>query len=119
MQPDTSEIPILDLKLRTYAWEDAHVVECTGRLTAEHSMLLKTEVKSLLPHKKRIILDLTSLAHMDSAGLGTIVSVYISAKSTNCDLQLVNLNQHLRQLFAMTNLLSLFEPCGRAGTRML
>src|SRR5580700_10463477 len=37
------------LNLHTYAWEDATVVCCTGRLTTETSQLLKTEVKVLLP----------------------------------------------------------------------
>ena len=52
-------IPVRELNLETYAWEDATVVRCTGRLTTETSVLLKTEVRTLLPSRRRLILDLT------------------------------------------------------------
>ena len=110
-------IPARALNLHTSASEDTTVVRCTGRLTAETSPALKTEVKSLLPHKKRLILDLSELVYMDSSGLGTLVGLYISAKGAHCELQLLNLSPRLRELFSMTNLLSLFEACGRSGMR--
>jgi anti-anti-sigma factor len=106
------------LNLHTYAWEEATVVSCTGRLTAETSPLLKVEVKALLPNKRRVILDLTDLVHMDSSGLGTLVALYISAKGARCELQLVNLTPRIRDLLALTNVLSVFETCGRSGTRL-
>jgi anti-anti-sigma factor len=104
------------LNLHTYAWEDATVVRCTGRLTTETSPLLKAEVKALLPNKRRVILDLTDLAHMDSSGLGALVGLYISAKGAGCGLQLVNLSPRIRELLSLTNVLSVFESCGRYGT---
>jgi anti-sigma B factor antagonist len=106
------------LSLHTYAWEDATVVCCTGRLTTETSALLKTEVKPLLLNKRRVILDLTELAHMDSSGLGALVGLYITAKGASCTLQLVNLSPRIRELLSLTNVLSVFETCGRYGTRM-
>lgn len=110
-------LPPPALNLYTYAWEDATVVRCTGRLTAETSPLLKTEVKALLPNKRRVILDLTELGYMDSSGLGTLVAIYISAKSAKCELQLLNLSPRIRELLSLANVLSVFEECGRAGTR--
>jgi anti-anti-sigma factor len=106
------------LNLHTYAWEDATVVCCTGRLTTETSQLLKTEVKVLLPNKRRVILDLTDLGYMDSSGLGALVGLYISAKGARCELQLVNLSPRIRELLSLTNVLSVFESSGRYGTRM-
>lgn len=117
MSTDAS-IPARSLTLHTYPWEDATVVRCTGRLTAETSPALKTEVKALLPQKRCLILDLSELVYMDSSGLGTLVGLYISAKSAKCELQLLNLSPRIRELFSMTNLLSLFEACGRSGMRL-
>ncbi len=108
-------IPARTLNLQTYAWEDAIVVRCTGRLINETSPLLKTEVKPLVLSNRRVILDLTELAHMDSSGLGTLVGLYISAKGASCELQLVNLSPHVRELLSLTNVLSVFETCGRYG----
>jgi anti-anti-sigma factor len=93
-------------------------VRCTGRLIAETSPLLKNEVKPLLPNKRRVILDLTELSYMDSSGLGALVGLYISAKKSSCELQLVNLSPRIRELLGVTTLLSVFEACGRHGTRM-
>jgi anti-anti-sigma factor len=106
------------LTLQTYAWEDATVVGCTGRLTAETAVHLKTEVKALILSKRKVILDLTDLAHMDSSGLGALVALYISAKGAKCELQLANLSPRIRDLLSLTNVLSVFEECGRCGTRM-
>src|SRR5580704_1868062 len=112
-----ASIPILTLHLHTHAWEDATVVRCTGRLTAETSPHLKTEVKALLPNKRRLILDLSELGYMDSSGLGALVAIYISAKTAKCQLQLLNLSPRIRELLSLANVLSVFEECGRAGTR--
>jgi anti-anti-sigma factor len=117
MSSDVS-IPTLGLHLHTYAWEDATVVRCTGRLTAETSPQLKTEVKALLPNKRPLILDLSELGYMDSSGLGTLVGLYISAKGAKCELQLLNLSTRIRELLSITNVLSVFETCGRTGMRL-
>ena len=106
------------LHLRTHAWEDATVVGCTGHLIIETAPHLKTEVKALLANKRRIILDLTDLTHMDSSGLGALVALYISAKAANCQLQLVNLSPRIRALLSLTNVLSVFEAYGRCGTHL-
>lgn len=106
------------LHLHTKAWDDEAVMRCTGSLTAETSSHLKTEVKALLPKKKWVVLDLSELGYMDSSGLGTLVGLYISAKAAKSELQLLNLSPRIRELFSMTNLLSVFETCGRTGTRL-
>ncbi len=111
-------IPAHALTLHTSNHEDAAaVVQCSGRLTGETSLLLKAEVRALLPVKRRVILDLTELGYMDSAGLGALVGLYISAKKAGCELQLVNLTPRIRELLGMSHLLSVFEACGRNGTR--
>ena len=94
------------------------MVRCSGRLTAETSLDLKTEVKALLPNKRPVILDLSELAYMDSSGLGTLVGLYISAKGAKCELQLLNLSPRIRELLSITNVLSEFESCGRSSMRL-
>jgi anti-sigma B factor antagonist len=106
------------LTLQTYAWEDATVVGCAGRLTTETAVHLKSEVKPLLLSKRRVILDLTDLAHTDSSGFGALVALYISAKGARCQLQLVNLSPRIRELLSITNVLSVFEAYGRCGTHL-
>jgi anti-anti-sigma factor len=113
--PSTSP---LTLKRDANSHDGAAVVRCTGRLISDTTPLLKAEVKPLLQTHRQVILDLTDLSLMDSSGLGALVGLYISAKGASCQLQLVNLSPRIRELLGMTNLLSVFESCGRYGTRM-
>lgn len=107
-----------DLKLQTSTAEDTTTVRCSGRLTAEVAAQLKTEVKKLIPHTKRIVLDLTDLAYMDSAGLGTLVGLYVSAKTSGCELQIIHLSKRVRELLGMTHLLAVFESMGQHSTKI-
>jgi anti-anti-sigma factor len=107
-----------ELKLHTFAWEDAQVVKCSGRLTSEHSAALKSHVQGLLPGARRIILDLSEVTRMDSSGLGAVVAVYVSAKKCKCTLMLVNYNKSIRDLLGLANLLSIFEQCAEVDMRL-
>jgi anti-anti-sigma factor len=94
-------------------------VSCIGWLTADVAAEFKQEVRALIPQTERLVLDLNEVAFMDSSGLGAIISIYVTAKKTPCELQLINLSKKVRDLLGMTNLLSVFESCGQFGARML
>jgi anti-sigma B factor antagonist len=79
---------------------------------------LYLEVRQLFPDTKRIVLDLTDLTHMDSMGLGTVVRLYVSARSAGCDLELLNIGKRIRQILGVTNLLSVFTIIGENGIRV-
>ena len=115
--PEMTEVAGPALTLEVAAQADAIVVRCKGVLNSTSCPALKTRVKGLLPATKRVVLDLTELSLMDSSGLGTIVGVYISAKNAGCVLDIINLSPRVRELFSLTNLLSVFEPCGRYNMR--
>jgi len=117
MSSDSAAAETTGLKLHTYTWEDAAVVQCTGKLTAEYSGALKSHVKRMISDAPRIILDLNGVTRMDSSGLGALVGLYTSAKKAGCNLQLINYNKSIKDLFGITNLLSVFEACAQAGTR--
>lgn len=96
----------------------AAIVRCSGRLVAGVNELLYNEVKPLIPVSQQIILDLTDLAYMDSMGLGTIVRLYVSARSASCELRLINLGKRVRELLGVTHLLSVFAIVGEDGVRI-
>jgi anti-sigma B factor antagonist len=95
------------------------VVHCHGRLVLGATSVLYDGVRELIPHSKRIILDLTDLKHTDSMGIGTLVRLYVSAKGAGCSLELVNLSGQIRNLLGITNVLSLFTVIGENGVRFL
>jgi anti-anti-sigma factor len=106
------------LSLQTSVDGETAVVRCSGRLTAGLTGILRDEVKRLIPHCKKIVLDLTDLTQMDSMGLGTIVSLYVSAKASGSTLVLINLSQRVRDLFRITNVWSILEVYGENILRL-
>jgi anti-anti-sigma factor len=97
--------------------DDVMVVECHGKLTFENAPILRDEVRRLIPSEKCIVLDLKEVPLMDSSGLGSIATLYVSGRTRGCRLQVMNASPALRKLFSMTNLLSLFEDAGRCGAK--
>lgn len=79
-------------------------VHCTGRVTSDTAQSLKAAVKPLFSESKVVVLDLTNVSYLDSSGLGTMVSLYVSAKAANSQLKLINLNQRVKELFSLTRL---------------
>jgi anti-anti-sigma factor len=69
-------------------------------------------VKALIPTSKTIILDFSHLEYMDSTGLGTVVSVFVSAKSHGCEMKMVHLSKRVAELMRLTQLISVFQPFG-------
>ena len=106
------------LRLEISRAGETAIVRCSGILVAGVSQYLYSDVSELLPHSKRVVLDLTDLTHMDSMGLGTLVRLYVSAKSAGCALELVNIGKRVRELLGVTHLLSVFSICGEQGIRM-
>jgi anti-sigma B factor antagonist len=107
-----------ELKLQTSLAEGIVTIRCSGRLTAEVASQLKIEVKKFIPKAKRIVLDLADLAYLDSAGLGTLVGIYVSAKTAGCQLEIIHLNKRVKELLGMTHLLSVFESFGQSFTKL-
>jgi anti-sigma B factor antagonist len=112
MAAGPADTAVPPLSLRTYVEGDATIVRCSGKLTAGLTGILRDEVKRLIPESKKIVLDLTDLTQMDSMGLGAIVSLYVSAKSSGSSLVLINLSQRVKELFRITNVWSILEVYG-------
>ena len=118
MSAGSADAAVPPLSLRTYVEGDATVIQCTGKLTAGLTGILRDEVKRLIPQSKKIVLDLTDLTQMDSLGLGTIVGLYVSAKASGSTLILINLSQRVRELFRITNVWSILEVYGENIIRL-
>jgi len=99
--------------------EDLLVAECHGKLTFENTPALKEAIQDKIRGRKRIVIDLKEVPTLDSSGLGSIVGLYVSARTRSCQLEVVNASRQIRDLFAMTNLLSLFEPAGRHNSKSI
>lgn len=106
------------LQLRTQQTPEAALVRCYGRLTRDVIEILLAEVRPLIPLRKKIVLDFTELAYLDSSGIGTVTRLYVSAHNAGCELRLVNFNQRVRELLGITHVLSALETCGQFMVKM-
>jgi len=86
---------------------------CSGHIVMETADRFKAEVKSLAPQHKVIEADLSNVPYVDSSGLGTVLGAYMSAKSAGCELKLVKVHPHVRDLLNVTRLASVFEGQGQ------
>ena len=104
--------------MRTETHQGATVLRCTGRLTSEHADEFKARGRELVLHVERLVLDFHEVVGMDSAGLGALVGIYVSARRANREFLLLHYNNSIRDLLGITNVLSMFEDCARSGLRL-
>jgi anti-sigma B factor antagonist len=97
--------------------EKGAIVRCHGALVYGVGNILYNNVHPLIAGSKHIVLDLTDLSYMDSMGLGTLVRLYVSAKSSGCRLELVNIGQRIRHLLELTNMWEVFATVGEHNVK--
>ena len=88
------------------------IVKVTGDITLNKGsdVLLKDKVLSLLQQgHKNLLIDLSGVAYVDSAGLGQIVQAYATAKNRGGALKLLGITKRLRDLLVVTKLLTVFD----------
>jgi len=92
----SGEIVILDLK---------------GRLTAGlGDQILRESVDELLAEGwKRILLNLSEVSFLDSAGLGELVAGLKTAKRFGAELKLLSVGERVQSTLYMSRLLPVFE----------
>jgi anti-sigma B factor antagonist len=87
------------------------VVDIEGRIVlGEESNAFRERVKSLLAAgKKKIVLNMAQVSYIDSAGLGTLVATFHSARSQGATLKLVNLGAKFKEVLQVTKLMTVFD----------
>ncbi|HTR26582.1 MAG TPA: STAS domain-containing protein [Terriglobales bacterium] len=113
-----SNQPAASLTFSVQRYQNCVVVHCAGRLVSGLNQLLNAEVSKLLPGPANIVLDFEHVTHMDSSGLGTLVRLYVHAKSAGCKLEVDNMGPSIRNLLGITHLLSTLETVGRNNIKM-
>jgi anti-sigma B factor antagonist len=86
------------------------VVDCSGRLVfGEESATVRDTVKKLLAQSPKVVLNLREVNHIDSGGLGTLVSLYTTARNAGGSVKLASLSQRVGDLLQVTKLFTIFE----------
>ena len=79
-------------------------------LNAGGDVILKDKVQSLIQQGYRnLLIDLSGVSYVDSAGLGQLVQAYATTRNKGGALKLVNLTKRLQDLLVVTKLLTVFD----------
>jgi len=90
--------------------EGVLVVDCSGRVVfGEESAGLRDTVKKLLAQSPKVVLNLREVNYIDSGGLGTLVSLYTTARNAGGAVKLASLSRRVGDLLQLTKLVTIFE----------
>jgi len=100
----------MQLRMSTRTMEGVLVVDCSGRVVfGEESAALRDMVKKLLAQNPKVVMSLREVTYIDSGGLGTLVSLFTSARNAGGAVKLARLSQRVGELLQITKLLTVFE----------
>jgi anti-anti-sigma factor len=86
------------------------LVKCHGRLVGDSVNQLKELIKPVIADGGRIVIDLGDLEYLDSAGLGALVGIKVSAiRQGYCILELANMTPRVLELLRLTHLTQMFS----------
>ena len=87
------------------------VLDVNGALTlTDGADQLRDKVRSLLQQgHKRLLIDLSGVPYIDSAGLGELVQSYATASKQDGQLKILNAGKRIKDLLVITKLATVFE----------
>ncbi len=87
------------------------VVDLSGKITiGDGDIKLRDAVNALLEEgRKSIILNLSNVSYMDSAGIGELVACFKRALERKASVKLVNPSGKVQDLLILTRLQEIFE----------
>lgn len=90
---------------------DVTILQLTGRLELEEGdLLLRDYVNRLVDEGRvKILLDMTQVVRIDSAGIGMLVSKYLTARRRGGTIKLLHLTNRTGHLMDITKLSTVFE----------
>ncbi len=97
--------------------QDVMILDLKGRLTAGlGDQILREAIDELLAeNRKKILLNLSEVAFLDSAGVGELVAGLRTAKRFGAQLKLLNLGERVYSTLDMARLLPTFDTFDDEG----
>src|SRR5579864_1836816 len=100
----------LKLSLEARNRGDAMVIHCQGRIVyRDEAAALSRLVNDVLGHANKIVLDLSGVSSIDSAGIGELALLHTSAQDKSVSLKCASPTPMVRRILELTNLDSVLE----------
>jgi anti-sigma B factor antagonist len=92
------------------AGNGAAVLHCTGRLRfSREAAVFARMAREVLADGRNLILDLSAVETIDSAGIGELVMVYMRACAAQREVRIASPKKRVQDLLQLTNVGSLFQ----------
>jgi anti-sigma B factor antagonist len=90
---------------------DGDLASLSGRIDIDSSPAVRDRLLAILnaPHPERVIIDLSSVMHIDSSGVATLIEALKTALAHKTEIKLQGLHTRLLTLFEVTGILALFN----------
>ncbi|HZP23005.1 MAG TPA: STAS domain-containing protein [Terriglobales bacterium] len=101
----------MSIRTSTRLVNNVVIIDIIGELRlGEGTETLRGVMRQLLDQGyRKILLNLGDVRHIDSAGIGELMSCYTSANRQGAKLKLLHLNKNVRNLLQITRLYTIFE----------
>ena len=101
----------MSFSLKTRKVGPVVLVDMSGRLmSGEPVQSLRAAVKQAVDEgSQKFIFNLGDVSHIDSSGLGELITSYTTIRGRGGDVKLLNLTKRAKDLLQMTKLLTVFE----------
>ena len=90
---------------------DVTILDISGRITlGDGTALLRDTTRDLISQgKKKLLLQLNYVPHIDSSGIAELVSAFVAARREGGDVKLLNLTKRVQETVEIVKLGSIFE----------
>ena len=100
----------MTLQMTTRYVADVAIVDCSGRIVlGEETASMRQYVKALLTQSPHVVLNLAQVNYVDSSGVGTLVSLYTTARGAGGNIKLAGLGTRVKDVLQITKLGTIFE----------
>ncbi|HLW84542.1 MAG TPA: STAS domain-containing protein [Candidatus Sulfotelmatobacter sp.] len=100
----------LKLSLETRYQGDVMVVYCQGRIVyRDEAAALSRIVGDVMSQTRKLVLDLSGVSSIDSAGIGELALLYTWSQRQKAEFKVAGPNNLVRTLLGLTNLDSVLE----------
>ncbi len=98
------------LKMETHISGNVVILDCAGRLVfGDETAAFRERIQNIQLGTQQIVVNLSRLEYIDSAGLGTLVGMLASTRIRNGEIKLVRPNQRVEDLLQRTKLNTVFK----------
>ena len=107
----TQETQVVNLYIHERREGDVAVLDLKGRIRISGGTLaLHRSMRVLVEEgKTKILLNLAGVTHIDSTGLGELISSYVTLSNKSGQIKLVHLTERLQDIMTITKLVTVFD----------